>query len=324
MASWNLILYYFHKIHSFSINPTTNYNDLKQMINTHCKINLDNYILEIYDLRFRQYIILNEEYILNLQNYLPRTSVTTLNGRIRIRQGLIRNPLSINRKRKRTISCSPENEHIIIWLDSYIDQPETNCQLKHQFSTTTMLDIARPMLDYDICIDNLIQTNRKPNHINTFNSKDDCLDFLQQIQSTRKILFIISNFFSEDIVPLIVKYAYKIYILITDRLFPYDWTSDYLSNLLIFNDSIHLLVRLIRDLAHDFIEKAEMISKSSIKQKISFLKSAKKLFNRANEIDRPSFLNTLTSINRQLELLELSDLDEDINNEKFARECDED
>lgn len=316
------------------INPNTHYNDLIQMINSQCQIILDNYLLEIYDTRFRCYIILNEEYILNLQDRLPRTSVSTLNGRIRIRQGSIRNPLSFNLKRKRTSSFLPENDHLIIWLDSYIGHPENCRQLKHKFQITTMLDIARSMLDYELCIDDLIQTNSKildnKKHLNIFSNKDECLNFLKQVESKIKILFITSNLFSEEIVPLIVKRVQRIYILVNDKLFSYEWAFDYISNLLIFDNNIHLLVRLIRDLAQNFFEKAENTSKLSVKQTIIFLKWARKLFNRANEIDSPSYLQTLNSIDQRLEILELNNKctqsDEDINNEKdekFALECDE-
>lgn len=316
MALWNLTLYHFHKIHLFSINPHIHYNDLIKMINTKCKLNFDNYILEIYDLRYRQYLILNEEYILDLQNRLPRTSITTLSGRLQIPQRLIRNPIFISRKRKRTLSFLPENEHIIIWLDSYIDY-----QFEHQFSITTMFNIARSMIDYEICIDNLIQIDKKSNQIHTFNNKIDCLNFLEQIQSKRTILFVISNFLSEEIVPLIVKQVYRIYILVVnDQSFSSEWAFDYLSNLLIFDNMKHLFVRIIRDLAQSFFNKAEeMISKTLMEEKILFLKYAKKLFNRANDIDDPSFLPTLNLINRQLDTLESNDEKD----EKFALECDE-
>jgi hypothetical protein len=296
------------------------------MISSQCKIILNNYLLEIYDPRFQSYIILNEEYIVNLQDRLPRTSISTLNGRIRLRQGLRRNPILIDRKRKRTSSSfSLENAHLIIWLD----YPENCREIKYKFHILTILDIARAMLDYELCIDDLIQTNSKiidqQNHLNTFNNKDECLNFLKQVKSTIKILFITSNLYSEEIVPLIVQRVHMIYILVNDRLYSYEWTLDYISNLLIFHDNIHLLVRLIRDLAQNFFEEAQITLNSSVKQRIIFLKWAKQLFNRANEIDRPSFLNILNSINQQIETLELdgkrTQSDED--NEKFALECDE-
>jgi hypothetical protein len=305
------------------------------MISTRCKLIFDNYLLEIYDSRFRRYILLNEEYLLNLQDRLPRTSVSTLNGRIIIRQRFVRNTLSIDRKRKRTSSFLPENDHLIIWLDSYIGHPENCRQLKHKFHITTMVDIARPMLDYEFCIDDLIQTNSKSidkkSHLNTFSNKDECLDFLKQVESTIKILFITSNIYGEEIVPLIVKRVHMIYILVNDRLFSYEWASDYKSNLLIFDDNLHLLVRLIRDLAQNFFEKAELTSKSSVQQAIIFFKWARKLFHRANKIDSPSSLNILNSIDRKLETLELNckfiqSQEDNINekDDKFALECDED
>lgn len=286
------------------------------MIRTYFKLTLDNYFLEIYDARFRTYILLDEEYIRNLQDRLPRTSVSTLNGRIRHRDES-RNYSSIERKP----SFSPKNDHLIIWLDSYIGHPDHCRELKHKFHIITMVDIARPMLDYEYCIDDLIQTDSKSiNHLNTFSNKDECLEFLQGVESTMKILFITSNFFGEEIVPLIIKRVQMIYILANDTFFSNEWTDDYRSSLLIFNDNIHLLVRLIRDLAQNFVEKAEMTSKSSVEQAIIFFRWARKLFTRANQIDYPSDLKTLNSIERQLEILELNCNEKD---EKFALECDE-
>jgi hypothetical protein len=311
------------------------------MISHHCKLILDNYLLEIYDSRFKRYIILDDEYIINLQDRLPRTSVSTLNGRLIKRQVSIktttRHYISIDHKRKRTSSFLPQNDHLIIWLDSHIGHPENCRHLKHKFHITTMLDIARPMVDYELCIDDLIQTNSQSrnnkNYFNTFCNKDECLDFLKQVESTMKILFITSNFFGEEIVPLIVQRVHMIYILVYDRLFFYEWAFDYKSSLLIFNDDIDLLVRLIRDLAHNFVEKAEMTAaKSSLQQTVILLRWAKKLFNRANELDGPSFLYNVNLIDRQLETLEMKcmstelDEDDDNNNEKndkFALECDE-
>ncbi len=320
MASWNLMVYFSHRFHSFSLNPNTHFNDLIQMIRTHLKLNFDNYLLEIYDSHFRRYIIPDEEYILNLQDRLPRTSVSTLNGRILNR----RKYLSSDRKRKRTSSVSPANDHLIIWLDSYIGQPENCRSLKHKFHTTTMLDIARPMLDYEDCIDDLIQIDpnliEKKNHLNTFSNKDECLHFLRQVELPIKILFITSHLFSEEIIPVIISRVHRIYILVNDRLSSYHCPVDYKSNLLIFHDNRNLLICLIRDLGQNFVEKAEMISKSSRKQAIICFKWARQLFHRANEIDHPAYWKTLNSINRQLETLESNGNEKD---EKFALECDE-
>ena len=329
MASWNLVMYFYHRIHSFPINPTMNYDNLKQMIVDHYKIILENYFLEIYDLRFRRYVILDEEYIINLQGRLPRTSVSTLNGRLTAQRNTSRNYLTIGCKRKRTSSFSPQNDHLIVWLDSYIGDPENCRQLKHKFYITTMLDIARSMLDYEFCIDDLIQTNSKSinnsYYLNIFSNKDECLDFLQRVESTMKIIFITSNLFGEEIVPLVVKRVHMIYILVNDTLFSYEWVFDYTSSLLIFNEATCLLVRLTRDLAQDFFERAEITRQSSVKQTITLLKWARKLHNRANEIDTPSYLATLNSINRQLETLECNDRFVELNEkgDKFALECDE-
>jgi hypothetical protein len=75
-----------------------------------------------------------------------------------------------------------------------------------------------------------------------------------------------------------------------------------------------------------------MTAKSSLQQTIILLRWAKKLFNRANELDRPFFVYNINLIDRQLETLEMKcmstelDEDDDNNNEKddkFALECDE-
>ncbi|CAF1398455.1 unnamed protein product [Rotaria sordida] len=308
------------------------------MISSHYKLILDNYLLEIYDSRFRHYIIFDEEYFANLQDHLPRTSVSTLNGRIIIRQLSLRNStrsyLSNDRKRKRTSSFSSQNDHLIIWLDSYIGLPDNCRYLKHKFTITTTLNVARPMLDYEICIDDLIQINAKrkntENFLNIFSNKNECLEFLKQVESKMKIIFITSNLFGKEIVPIIIQRVHIIYILVNDNLFSYEWAFDYKSNLLIFDDCLCLLIRLIRDLAQNFVEKAENISKSSLKHAITFLKLARKLYNRANEIDNSPYFNNHNPIDHRLETLALNcmckESNEIINNEqddKFALECDE-
>ena len=330
MASWNLVIYFHYRVQSFSVSPNMHYNELLQMISSHYKLTLDNYLLEIYDSRFRRYIKLNEEYIVNLQDRLPRTSVSILNGRIIRRHVPLRNNyISIDHKRKRTSSfIIPEIDHLIIWLDSFNEHPENYSHLKHKFNITTMINIARPMLDYEFCIDDLIQTNsnciNNKNHLNIFSNKDECLDFLTQVESTMKILFITSNLFGEEIVPLIAKRVYMIYILVKDTLFSYEWTSNYKSILLIFHDDTCLLVQLTRDLAQNFVEKAEISSKSSVNQAILFFQWARKLYNRANEIDSSSYLRNLNSIDSQLDILETNSISTEPNNDdKYALECDE-
>ncbi|CAF4573865.1 unnamed protein product [Rotaria sp. Silwood1] len=310
------------------------------MVSHHYKLILDNYLLEIYDTRFRRYIILNEEYFINLQDHLLRTNVNTLNGRIIKRplppKNSIRNYLSNDCKRKRTSSFSPQNDYIIIWLDSYIEQSDNYHYIKHKFTILTTLNISRIMLDYEICIDDLIQINSKRKNtkkkfLNIFNNKDECLEFFKQIESKIKILFIISNLFIKDIIPIIIQRVHIIYILINNNLFSYEWIYDYnKSNLLIFDNYLCLLIRLIRDLAKNFIEKAEYTSKLSLTHTIKLLKWAKELYNRANEIDKPSYINNQNFIDHRLQILELNltykKSNETINNEhddKLALECDE-
>ncbi|CAF3718274.1 unnamed protein product [Rotaria sp. Silwood1] len=119
------------------------------MVSHHYKLILDNYLLEIYDTRFRRYIILNEEYFINLQDHLLRTNVNTLNGRIIKRplppKNSIRNYLSNDCKRKRTSSFSPQNDYIIIWLDSYIEQSDNYHYIKHKFTILTTLNISQEL-----------------------------------------------------------------------------------------------------------------------------------------------------------------------------------
>ncbi|CAF1593852.1 unnamed protein product [Rotaria sp. Silwood1] len=310
------------------------------MVSNHYKLILDNYLLEIYDTRFRRYIILNEEYFINLQDHLLRTNVNTLNGRIIIRplppKNSIRNYLSNDCKRKRTSSFSPQNDYIIIWLDSYIEQSDNCNYFKHKFTILTTLNISRIMLDYEICIDDLIQINSKRKNtkkkfLNIFNNKDECLEFFKQIESKIKILFIISNLFIKDIIPIIIQRVHIIYIFVNNNLFSYEWIFNYnKSNLLIFDNYLCLLIRLIRDLAKAFIEKAEYTSKLSLTHTITLLKWAKELYNRANEIDKPSYINNQNFIDHRLQILELNltckKSNETINNEhddKLALECDE-
>ncbi|CAF2787859.1 unnamed protein product [Rotaria sp. Silwood2] len=305
------------------------------MITNQYKLILDNYLLEIYDSRYRRYIILDEEYFDNLKDRLSRTSVSTLNGRIMIPpQMSTRSYLSNDRKRKRTSSFSPQIDYLIIWLDSYIGHPDNCRYLKHKFTITTTLDVARPMLDYELCIDDLIQINSKRKNtkkfLNIFSNKDECLEFFKRVESKMKIIFITSNLFGEEIVPIIIQRVHIIYILVNDNIFSYEWAFDYKSNLLIFDDCLCLLIRLIRDLAKNFVEKAENTSKLSLKHASTLLKWARELYNRANELDNSPYFNIQNSIDSRLQTLEFNwmckESNKIINNEqddKFALECDE-
>ncbi|CAF1529574.1 unnamed protein product [Rotaria magnacalcarata] len=339
MVLWNLIINFCQSVHSFFINANLHYNDLIQMMIDHYKFIFDDYLLEIYDTRLKRYISLDEEYFTNLQDRLARTAVSLLNGRITVRQlppnDSRRDYLSANHVRKRTSSFSSQTDVLIIWLDSYIGHPD-HCQcLKHKFRITTTLNVARIMLDYEICIDDLIQIHSKmhnnKNLLNIFTNKDECIEFLQRLESKIKILFITSNLFCEEIVPLVIQRVHSIYILVHDGLFSYEWIFDYKSNLLIFDNSLCLLIRLIRDLARNFVEKAENTSKLSLKHAITFLKWARQLYNRANAIDDPPHFDIISNvIDRRLETLELHCMckqsDKTINYEedyKYALECDE-
>ncbi|CAF4058012.1 unnamed protein product, partial [Rotaria sp. Silwood2] len=108
------------------------------------------------------------------------------------------------------------------------------------------------------------------------------------------------------------------------------WAFDYKSNLLIFDDCLCLLIRLIRDLAKNFVEKAENTSKLSLKHASTLLKWARELYNRANELDNSPYFNIQNSIDSRLQTLEFNwmckESNKIINNEqddKFALECDE-
>lgn len=325
MSSWNFVIYSSHRFHTFLIHPQTSYDELIKIIRTRLTFILDHYLLEIYDVRFRAYVVLDDEFIRNLQKRLPRTSISTLEGRIRKQTRLTTEHRSKDRKRQRTSSTSLDQDHTIIWLDPSIDHSNDSRALKHQFHVTTTVDMARSMLDFDSCIDvsiqNNTQTGNENQHVTTFTNQEECLNFLAQVESKMKILFIISNLSNPEIVPLIVKRVQMIYILGNTTLLPTYWNYDDQLSLLIFDDTICLVVRLIRDLARNFLDKAELVSKSSVEQTVVLLKWARKLFHRAMKIDCSSGSETLHSIDRQLETLEIHPSEKD---EKFALECDED
>lgn len=338
MASWRLAIKFNEQLYTFTINANTNYNDLIQKISSHYAIGLTDYFLEVYDAHFRRYIILDEEYFTILQDRLLRSDCNALNGRIVARslpsQNSKRDSTLNHRKKKRTSSFSSQIDLIIIWLDSYIGHSDNGRYLKHKFIITTSLDIARSMLDYEICIDDLIQINSKvQNHkniLNIFNNKDECITFLEKLEPKIKILFITSNIFCKEIVPSVSKRVDSIYILNYDEFFSYDWAFDYKTKLLIFNDDLSLLIRLIRDLAKNFLEKAEAISKSSLKHAMTFSKWARQLYNRANVIDNLPYSHVQNSIDYRLKILESYCMDKHsdkiMNHElddKFALECDE-
>lgn len=326
MSSWNFIIYYSYRFHTFLIRPETSYDELIRSIRTRLTFIVDSYLLEIYDVRFRMYVVLNDEFIRNLQKRLPKITISTFQGRIRKQTRLADDHQSKDRKRQRTASISFDHDHIIIWLDPLTDHSIDSHALKHQFHVITTGDIARPMLDYESCIDELIQNQSQIDQRNQqqcltiFSNQEECLNFLAQVESTMKILFVLSNISNADIIPLIVKRVQMIYILGNAMSLPTDWKFGDQLRLLIFDNNLCLLVRLIRDLARNILDRAALVSKSSVEQTVGLLKWARKLFQRTMKIDSSSEADTLRSIDRQLEKLETYPAEKD---EKFALECDE-
>ena len=282
MSSWNFIVYFSYRFHTFLIRPETSYDELVNIIRSRRIFLVDHDLLEIYDVRFQTYVLLDDEYIRNLQNRLPRTSISTLNGRIR------------KRRKVKTVQQSNARK--------YQRQSSVPLEKNDRVHLTTRVDIARSMSVHETSIDDLIQTNGIQ-HLMTFTDKEECLNYLARIESPKTIRFIISNLSNnEEIVTLVTKHVRRIYTLDTDKLFPIDCSLNEHSRLVIYDEDIGRLVQLIRDLTRRFLDKA-----TSVEQTMVFLKWARKLYYRAMEIDSSSESESdiLDSINQQLDKLEM-------------------
>ncbi len=80
MASFNLHLQFNNKLYTFVLQSNMSLNHIKCTVGESCSISADTFYIQIYDERSNGYFVLDDEYLNDLHERLPRTYVSTLHG----------------------------------------------------------------------------------------------------------------------------------------------------------------------------------------------------------------------------------------------------
>jgi hypothetical protein len=169
--------------------------------------------------------------------------------------------------------------HMIVWLDQHIGQPEHCQRLKAAFSSTADPNYTAPinLIDRDEeAIDNTLGFEQITLEgikflLAAFTQVERCVEFLEQHQNKR-IFFITSGSMGRSALPVIM---YKCKNIFTDPVTnePYpsiyvychnienqlDWLIDYTAYIQVFTFDEDLLVRMIRDIADYFLVEGKRL-----------------------------------------------------------------
>jgi hypothetical protein len=80
MAVYKLYLRFDHRFHSFLILPEMSLTNIKETVGGVFGISEDTFEIQVYNERFQCSIVLDDEYVEDLQQHLSRTYITTLSG----------------------------------------------------------------------------------------------------------------------------------------------------------------------------------------------------------------------------------------------------
>ncbi|CAF1073454.1 unnamed protein product [Adineta steineri] len=281
--------------------------------------NLKDFILQIYDNRFKTYVEFDDEYLNWIRNRVSRTNIQTIFG------GIIPKRQTTRRVQRPPISLIRSSDalvtHHIVWLDDYIGRQENCPYLKLAFCKATSIndyDIntipSTGMIEPLICLDTIPDpVSRNTTQIYCFNVFQDierCLNFMQKIKSHSVTILIASNNFGSHIVPLLAHLTHVfIYILQNDWYFS-EWGLDYVDRLQMFDDDQALLIRILRDLAFSYVQKGELCQESQFNESLvidalKYLQWARLLYERADRIDGTRFSSKrIEYINNQIDKYE--------------------
>jgi hypothetical protein len=168
-------------------------------------------------------------------------------------------------------------EHLIIWLDAHIGDPEKYHNLKKSFSNNIdpRSQTLTKLTDEDI--DNLLRVGEAISVcfggvlclLLAFTDPDLCYQAFQ-IHHDKRILFITSGSLGRRIVPDIIQNFQKIftdpvtndpyssiYIFCLDIPLHYSWAMEYYEYVQMFDHEADLLARMTRDMAEYYFTQAE-------------------------------------------------------------------
>jgi hypothetical protein len=279
------------------------YADLMKEVFNHFYIDSNNgniFLLQIFDIRYKDYVEFDDEYINQLRKRLPRTSVENLLARIVCRQQLHllsrQSFFSMDEKSifpnrpnlgSATTMFSPP-PYLIIWLDEHFARPENFRSMKRYLFMATLLEepVYEPSwLECDI--DNLIindydidfNLSNFYGHLKMFTNVDQCRRYIDS-QQNNLILLITSDRNGRKILPDIYDRILNTYIL-RNGWNDWQWGFDYIESLQMFDDDQCVLTRIVRDLARYFVDGAFQLPPE---EALSYLTWARKLYIQADKI----------------------------------------
>ncbi|CAF0988186.1 unnamed protein product [Adineta steineri] len=319
MIPFNFAVYFLNQFHTFFISSNLSYNELVQLIKKTFRGSLKDFILQIYDNRFKIYVEFDDEYINWLRNRLPRTSIETIFGRI-----ISKRPAT-QRAQHPPISLSPLSsdrmKQHVIWLDNYIGRQENCPLLKLQFckatsihdydiNTVSFTGMIEPLICLDTIPDPVSRNTTQIYCFNVFQDIERCLNFMKKVEPHSITILITSNDFGSHIVPLLAHLTHVFVYILQNDWYWFEWGFDYLDRLQMFDHHQTLLIRIIRDLAFSYVQKAELCQKSQCNQSLvidalKYLQWARLLYERADRIDGTRFSSErIEYINNQIDKYE--------------------
>lgn len=197
--------------------------------------------------------------------------------------------------------------HMIIWLDQHIGEPNQCIHLKKAFATNidprheTWVKLRDP--DYNALLvagdELIIEFNGVRFLLQAFVDEDACVAAFERNQDKR-IFFITSGSKGQTAVPRIIEQyrhiftdltaekAYEsVYVFCLHIEYQLDWAADYLEYVQMFNTESELLERMIRDIANYFIERSERLLRDEEHESaLQYLHWAKRLWHEYDKMQQ--------------------------------------
>jgi hypothetical protein len=220
-----------------------------------------------------------------------------------------------------------EPNHMIIWLDLGIGDPDNYQHLKHAFSSTADPKNDTPVKLVDRDYDELLRT-AGPRSVNfegvwfllaAFTNVEHCIECFER-NKDKRIFFITSGSIGQEAVPkILAKYKQTFTDQVTDKAyasiyvfchsveFQMAWALDYREYIQIFTFDKDLLVRMIRDIGDDFLtESKRLLDEDPPNTAAAYhrLSWAHELYQRYRDMEKVSMKKEFDEVNELLEGVE--------------------
>ncbi|CAF3593164.1 unnamed protein product [Rotaria sp. Silwood2] len=223
-----------------------------------------------------------------------------------------------------TVAYEDNPNHMIIWLDEHIGQPDRYQHLKKVFSTSADPKNETPVKLFDKDVTELLRVEG-PLPVNfedvwlllaAFTDIESCINCFEQNQDKR-IFFITSGSLGKDAVPIIIErfretftdpvtdqpYMY-IYVFCHNISFQIDWAFEYRAYIHLFNFDADLLSRMVRDIGDYFLTEAKrLLDESPPNNSAAYhrLSWTRELYDRYSELEQVSMRRELAEVHQLLE-----------------------